>query len=536
MRIRKKSFFSLLFFILVMMTASCTMQEVASAASGQEETRHYEITLEGGTGKAGIQSPVEVRIKDGSMTARLVWTSKNYDYMIVDGIRYDNENAGGDSTFTIPVKRLDQPLPVIGDTVAMSEPHEIAYVIYWGEEVDSGAGTDSGAEADDGGEADTDGGGEADSGATSEPSETEQTETALAAEAMRRSGLSETGSLSLLYADQFDVRFYGDCTLIHIENTGDYLLIPEGGKAPDQLPEDVVVLEKPLDTAYLVSSSAADLIEHCGALDNIRLSGVRKSDWYNAAIRTAMEEGRILYAGKYRAPDYEKILAAGCDLAIENTMIFHEPAVKEKLEELGIPVLVERSSYETHPLGRLEWIKLYGVLFDCQMEAQAYFDRQMEAVRPILEKKRDTGKTVVFFHITAGGLVNVRRPGDYITKMIELAGAKSALSRTGSGEESFSSMNMQMEDFYQDAADADILIYNSTIGGEITSVKELLEKSSLFQDFKAVKEGNVYCTQRSLFQQTSGMADFLLDLDAVIHEEDRDFVYLNRLESSGTDS
>ena len=72
MRIRKKSFFSLLFFILVMMTASCTMQEVASAASGQEVTRHYEIALEGGTGKASIQSPVEVRIKDGSMTARLV--------------------------------------------------------------------------------------------------------------------------------------------------------------------------------------------------------------------------------------------------------------------------------------------------------------------------------------------------------------------------------------------------------------------------------------------------------------------------------
>ena len=129
MRIRKKSFFSLLVFILIMMTASCTMQEVSPAAPGQEETRRYEITLEGGTGKAGIQSPVEIQIKDGSMTARLVWTSKNYDYMIVDGIRYDNENAGGNSTFTVPVKRLDQPLPVIGDTVAMSEPHEIAYTL-----------------------------------------------------------------------------------------------------------------------------------------------------------------------------------------------------------------------------------------------------------------------------------------------------------------------------------------------------------------------------------------------------------------------
>ena len=67
-----------------------------------------------------------------------------------------------------------------------------------------------------------------------------------------------------------------------------------------------------------------------------------------------MEEGDILYAGKYSAPDYELILDEGCNLAIENTMIYHNPEVKEKLEELGIPVLVERSSYESHPLGRLE--------------------------------------------------------------------------------------------------------------------------------------------------------------------------------------
>ena len=169
-------------------------------------------------------------------------------------------------------------------------------------------------------------------------------------------------------------------------------------------------------------------------------------------------------------------------------------------------------------------------LFDREAEAAAYYDRQIEAVAPVLEGRPDTGKTVVFFHVTAGGLVNVRRAGDYITKMIELAGGKYALENTGSGEETFSSMNMQMEDFYQEAAGADLLIYNSTIGGEIGSVRELIAKSPLFQDFKAVKEGNVYCAGRSLFQQTSGMAEFLLDLDAVLHDKDRDFVYLKKLE------
>ena len=66
----------------------------------------------------------------------------------------------------------------------------------------------------------------------------------------------------------------------------------------------------------------------------------------------------MYYAGKYNAPDYELILSKACDLAIESTMISHSPEVKEQLEQLGIPVLVERSSYESHPLGRMEWLKL----------------------------------------------------------------------------------------------------------------------------------------------------------------------------------
>ena len=543
MHIPKKTLICLIWLLFVMTAVSCAAQEAASETA--EETRLFHITLEGGSGKAGIQSPVEVKTVDGLMTARLVWTSSNYDYMIVDGIRYDNENAGGSSTFTVPVRSLEEPLPVIGDTVAMSEPHEIEYVIHWGSEA-ADTETEAPGSARPGSTEPSD---HANPGIRTEPDSTpeggtentyagrtdegagEESDRMLpAAEAMERSGLRETGRLPLLYAEEFGIRFYGDYTLIQIGDSAEYLLVPEDAEVPDKLPEDTVVLRKPLDAAYLVSSSAADLIGHCGALDRIRLSGVRPGDWYNEDIRTAMEEGKILYAGRYRAPDYEVILAAGCDLAIENTMILHEPAVREKLEELSIPVLIERSSYEPHPLGRLEWIKLYGILFDREEEAGAYYDRQIDAVGPVLEGRPDTGKTVVFFHVTAGGLVNVRRAGDYITKMIELAGGEYALKNTGSGEETFSSMNMQMEDFYKEAADADLLIYNSTIGGEIGSVQELISKSPLFRDFKAVKEGNVYCAGRSLFQQTSGMADFLLDLDAVLHEKERDFVYLKKLE------
>ena len=75
-----------------------------------------------------------------------------------------------------------------------------------------------------------------------------------------------------------------------------------------------------------------------------------------------MREGSLIFAGKYSQPDYELLLSEQCRLAIENTMLLHNPEVKEKLEQIGIPVIVERSSYEPEPLGRMEWVKFYGAL------------------------------------------------------------------------------------------------------------------------------------------------------------------------------
>ena len=237
----------------------------------------------------------------------------------------------------------------------------------------------------------------------------------------------------------------------------------------------------------------------------------------------------MIYAGKYSAPDYECILNEGCNLAIENTMIYHTPEVKEKLEELGIPVLVERSSYESHPLGRLEWIKLYGLLFDASDEANAYFDSQVEQITPLLDQE-NTGKTVAFFSVNSSGAINVRKPGDYITQMITMAGGNYALADVLPEEENaLSTMNMQMEDFYNAAQSADILIYNSAIEGEITSIDELLAKNSLFAQFDAVEKGNVYCTGKNFFQESTGMAEFVEDMHNVLVDADADLTYLKKL-------
>ena len=87
------------------------------------------VTLEGGSGRATVESPAALTVADGTMTATIVWSSPNYDYMLIDGEKYQPTNTEGNSTFEIPVTALDTALAVTADTVAMSTPHEIDYTL-----------------------------------------------------------------------------------------------------------------------------------------------------------------------------------------------------------------------------------------------------------------------------------------------------------------------------------------------------------------------------------------------------------------------
>ena len=344
-------------------------------------------------------------------------------------------------------------------------------------------------------------------------------------------GLKYDHSLELQYADQFSVDYYEDgYALITIAGDGQFLLVPEGKEAPEGLDSDIAVIKQPLDNIYLVATSAMDLFCALDGLDSISLSGTNADGWYIDEAKKALEDGSISFAGKYSAPDYELILSKNCDLAIESTMIYHKPEVKEKLEQFGIPVLVEHSSYESHPLGRTEWLKLYGVLLGKEELADKLFQEQVDKLKAI-EDSESTGKTVAFFYINSMGSANVRKSNDYVSKMIELAGGKYIFNDLGTDEEGLSTMNMGMEDFYAGAKDADYIIYNSTIDGELGSLDELLKKSTLLKDFKAVKEGNVWCLTKSMFQETTCLGDVIMDIHRMLTEDDPEgLTYLYRLE------
>ena len=251
-------------------------------------------------------------------------------------------------------------------------------------------------------------------------------------------------SVELSYADQFSIDCRtGGYQIITIGEKDQYLVVPEGKEVPSGIPQEITVLQQPLDSIYLVATSAMDMFRELDGIDAVTLSGTDVSGWY-----------------------------------IE--------------------------------------------------EAREYFDGLLERLTPVLEQE-NTGKTVAFFFITANGGVNVRCSGDYIAKAIELAGGVYAFPDLTSEGSVQTTMNIQMEEFYQGAKDADILIYNSAIDEELETLDQLLEKSPVLKDFKAVQEGNVWCTGKNLFQESLGLGELIVDLHSVMTEQAPELTYLHPL-------
>lgn len=494
----------------------------------QDGTYQMEVELLGGSGRASVTSPAEVEIKDGKAVATLEWSSPNYDYMVVNGEKYLPVNTEGNSVFRIPVEAFDRDITVIADTVAMSTPHEIEYTLNF----HAGENGQNAAKADTTGQEDSDG---AEKGQQTAAVGGNPAKTAAAP-------LTYDHSMELSYAENFAVDYYeGGYKLLTTRLNGDrILLVPKHQQAPKDAealvspsaegePGKLIVLQEPVKNLYLVASSVMDMFAQLDSMDAISMCGLKEEDWYIPAAKQAMKEGTLLYAGKYSQPDYELLLSQNCSMAIENSMIYHTPEVMEKLDEFGIPTLVEYSSYEEHPLGRVEWVRFFGALLDQEEKADQLFEKQKEALKRV-ETEESTGKTVAFFYITSNGLVQVRQSTDYIPKMIELAGGKYVFENLGDPDSRRSTVNLQLEDFYDGAQDADFLVYNTTIDRQVQTLEDLLKKCSLLKDFKAVKNHQVWCTTEDMYQQSMSAGNLIEDFHRMLTGDDKETRYLYRLE------
>ena len=344
-------------------------------------------------------------------------------------------------------------------------------------------------------------------------------------------GLTYTGTMALQYATCFNVYYYeGGYKLISVPKSGDYLLVPDGKEAPKGLSDDITVIGQP-QNIYLAATSAMSLFCALDSLNVITMCGIKADDWTIDAARKAMEDGSIIFAGKYNEPDYETMVEKNCDLAIESTMILHNPEVQEMIENIGIPVFIDRSSYEPEALGRTEWIKLYGAMVNKEDEAFAHFAEQTKVISD-LEGEKNTGKTVAFFSVGTDGTVTVRSGNDYIANMIKEGGGDYIFADLDTGEDSSVSVSLSMEEFYNKANQADYLIYNGAIENGLGSVQDLIDKSNTFADFKAVRDGNVWQVGKSMYQATDTVGQFITDVHLMLTGgNESEMTFLSRVAS-----
>lgn len=315
-------------------------------------------------------------------------------------------------------------------------------------------------------------------------------------------------SLELEYAKCFSVDYYkGGYKLIETTGGASILVVPEGMSVPEGLDENTHVLQQPIDNILVASTPVTSLINAAGALDAISLTTYDADYWYIDSVKEAINDGRITYIGEYKEPDYELITASGSEFAVFSTMITDDVAAQ--LDELGVYVLRDESIDEDHPLARVEWIKLYGALFNCEEQAKEVFDKQVSYIDEI-SKAGETGKTVAIFYVTSKGMLYARNAGDYMAKMVELAGGEYILSDMGVGETG--TTNMEMEAFYDGAKDADYIIYIYSLGGKPTSLADVAERADIITEMKAYKEGNVWCTTPDFFQISDTIGSMINDM------------------------
>ncbi len=539
-----------LFFSLSFSLGTNVSVQAESPAAGSKATEledglySIEGAISGGTGRAHIASPLKLEVREGQMTATLVWSSKNYSWMEIDGQRYLALKDEAYSTFEVPVS-LDEDIPFKAETTAMSTPHVIDYSLRldgstlkkgWSSEQAEDEVKGSKQKGQENAAKD-----KAEQGQKSDEKDSAESE----AELEKRFAPVEPGngwkpekSMKLDFAKQFKIDdFQEGYRLIRTSDGRRYLLVPEGKDSPEGLDSDIKLIQQPLNQVYIAATGAMCFFDELQALDVLGFSSLIASDWTVENARKAMEEGKIQFGGKYSRPDYEQLLANGCKLALESRMILHAPEVQEQLEKIGLTVFVDHSSVEEHPLGRMEWIRCYAAMLNQDEEAEKLMSEQirlMDEAKKAVDSRQNEGeepKRVAFFYINSKGNAVTRSSEDYISKLIGIAGGKYIFENLGDPGKHRSTVNMEMEKFYETARDADIVIYCSTIVGELQTFDELLALNPLLKEFKAVQNKEVWCTRKNLYQDATHYGKMALEFSQIFsgHGEEEPLDYLFKL-------
>lgn len=249
-----------------------------------------------------------------------------------------------------------------------------------------------------------------------------------------------------------------------------WLLLPEGVDKVSGAPAGVNIMTfRDRQNIMVSSASTMALINAMDALSKVPMT-TADTTWRIQEIKDAIDKGTVKEVGKYSKPDYEQIISIGAEkhvtFAVFSTMLDSVPDVYDQLTKTcNLRIMRDQSSYESHPLGRTEWIKIYGEIFDMRDKSDAVFNGQVEILNETTSKinvPEAERKTVLIFYTTSTkDTFYVRNAADYVTELVNLGGGKQ-VAEIGPGKSG--NTKMTQEWFIQECSQADYVLYNWTSG------------------------------------------------------------------------
>lgn len=302
-----------------------------------------------------------------------------------------------------------------------------------------------------------------------------------------------------------------------LDGAENVLLVPKDKDFLDLDPQ-IKQVSYPVERIGAFSTTHVALLRAIDQLDKISCVNNKIDDWYIEEVPKLMEEGKIAFVGNRFEVDYELLQKENPDVILNSgSSSEKEEKLRAKLDDLGLTNIGISQHVENDPRGRIEWIKLFGILVNAEDKAEAYLADQYSRIDKIIEESKNiTDKvTIANFRVKDDGFV-VKRSDDYSVKMLDLAGGFygfDGLVETGTG-----TYMITTEEFYKNAENVDLLIHEN-MGAFIDSIDKITQYGDFLEDLKAIKEGRIYTTKKNYWQEMDKTAEMIEEISLMLKDQ-----------------
>jgi len=328
-------------------------------------------------------------------------------------------------------------------------------------------------------------------------------------------GNKKDTSINFKYAKGLQVKYIGNSCKLIIDSAGKkFLLVPNGKSAPKGY-GDVKIVNTPVKKVAAFSTTYVSALRSIGELNSVAAVTTEKDKWYIDEIKKGINKGSITYVGKQDSPNYEQIKAIHPDIAILHTGSANQEKQIAKLESLGITCISYNEHMQDNPLAKIEAIKVLAAFFNKDEVAENNLNKIEANIKAVSEKIKTSKKPKVAYAYILKGLVYVPNDGSYVAKMIDLAGGDYIFNNIGKNEGAYSKISV--EEFYQKAKTADVLIYDNTSDLSVKNLNNLVTNNSILKDMSPIANDKVWGINKTYWQDTDKMDTIIKDMSAAFY-------------------